>query len=71
MVAVEAALQLGLSGAEAERMAQHIQRELVECVGRNGVGIIDSEDGAMWLPESEGETLWQGSESHTREASDD
>lgn len=56
MVAVEAALQLGLSGADAERMAQYIQSELVECVGRNGVGIIDSEDGATWLPERERET---------------
>jgi hypothetical protein len=56
MVAVDAALRLGLSGAEAERTAQHIQCELVECVGRNGVGIIDSEDGTMWLPATDRET---------------
>ena len=53
MLTVEAALQLGLSGAEAERMAKCIQHELVECLGRNGVGIIDAKDGAMWLPVSE------------------
>lgn len=56
MLSVEAALRLGLSGAEAERMARHIQDELVECLARNGIGIIDSEDGSMWLPEAEGET---------------
>jgi hypothetical protein len=53
MLSVEAALQLGLSGADAERMAKRIQHELVECLGRNGVGIIDAKDGAMWLPVSE------------------
>lgn len=53
MLSVEAALRLGLSGAEAERMAHRVQGELVECLGRNGVGLIDSEDGRMWLPETE------------------
>lgn len=56
MLSVEAALRLELSGAEAERMARHVQREFVECLARKGVGIIDSEDGRMWLPERERET---------------
>lgn len=71
MVAVESALRLGLLGAEAERMAYRVQGELVECLARNGVGIIDAQDGAMWLPETEREAKRQGSEPHTREASDD
>jgi hypothetical protein len=56
MLSVKAALRLGLSGAEAERMAEYIQREFVECLAQNGVGVIDGEDGRMWLPETERRT---------------
>jgi hypothetical protein len=37
-------------------MAKYIQRELVECLAQNGVGIIDATDGRMWLPGRETES---------------
>jgi hypothetical protein len=43
-------------------MAQYIQRELVECLAENGVGITDAKDDAIWLPETERETKRQGSD---------
>jgi hypothetical protein len=53
LAAVDAAHKLGLEGEEAERMAEYIQRELVECLADNGIGIIDTEDGNLWLPGTE------------------
>ncbi|MGH9936044.1 MAG: hypothetical protein ACREAM_07350 [Blastocatellia bacterium] len=48
--AIKAAFEMGLSGDDAEQTAIALQDEMIDLLAAKGIGILDTDDGQMWIP---------------------